>query len=45
MKGIILVGYIPFDDDIKNLNATFKVLVKYEDDEGNINKIIYSTKK
>ena len=45
VEGIILVGYIPFEDDVKNLDATFKVLVKYEDDDGNINKIIYSTKK
>lgn len=45
VEGIILVGYIPFDDDIKKLNATFKVLVKYTDDDGNINRIIYSTKK
>ena len=36
-KGIILIGYINDNKDI-----TFKVLVKYEDDDGNINKIIYS---
>ena len=45
VKGIILTGYIPFEGDINDLNATFKVLVKYTDkfNEGNI--VIYSTKK
>ena len=45
VEGIILGGYIPFEDDIKNLNASFKLLFKYEDDEGKIHTIIYSTKK
>ena len=45
VEGIILAGYIPFEDDIKNLNANFKLLFKYEDDEGKIHTIIYSTKK
>ena len=45
VEGIILAGYIPFDDDIKNLNATFKLLFKYEDDDGDIHTIVYSTKK
>lgn len=45
VEGIILAGYIPFEDDIKNLNASFKLLFKYEDDEGKIHTIIYSTKK
>ena len=45
VEGIILAGYIPFEEDLKNLNANFKLLFKYEDDEGNINTIIYSTKK
>ena len=45
VEGIILAGYIPFEDDIKNLNATFKVLFKYEDDNGESHTIIYSTKK
>ena len=45
VEGIILAGYIPFEDELKNLNANFKLLFKYEDDEGNINTIIYSTKK
>ena len=38
-KGIILIGYINDNKDI-----TFKVLVKYEEDN-KINTIIYSTKK
>ena len=45
VEGIILAGYIPFEDELKNLNANFKLLFKYEDDEGNINTVIYSTKK
>ena len=45
VEGIILAGYIPFDEDIKNLNADFKLLFKYEDDEGVVHTIIYSTKK
>lgn len=45
VEGIILAGYIPYEGDIKNLNANFKLLFKYEDDEGNINTVIYSTKK
>ena len=28
-SGIILVGYIRYDGDIKDINATFKVLVKF----------------
>ena len=45
VEGIILVGYIPFEEDIKNLNASFKLLFKYEDDNNNIKTIIYSTNK
>lgn len=45
VEGIILAGYVPFDDDIKNLNATFKLLFKYEDDDGKVHTIFYSTKK
>lgn len=45
VEGIILAGYIPYDGELKNLNASFKLLFKYEDDEGKINTIIYSTKK
>lgn len=45
VEGIILVGYIPFEEDIKNLNANFKLLFKYEDDNGDKHTIIYSTKK
>ena len=45
VEGIILVGYIPFEEDIKNLNANFKLLFKYEDDNNNIKTIIYSTNK
>ena len=45
VEGIILAGYIPFDGELKNLNVNFKVMLKYEDDDGKINTVIYSTKK
>ena len=44
VEGIILVGYIPFEEDIKNLNANFKLLFKYEDDDNVVHKVIYNTK-
>lgn len=44
-KGIILIGYIPFDDDIKKIDAMFKVIFKYTDDDLKENTVIYSTKK
>lgn len=44
VEGIILVGYIPFDYDIKKFEAEFKVLIKYEDDEENIKKVYYLSK-
>lgn len=45
VKGIILTGYIPFEGDINDLNATFKVLVKYTDKFNVESVVIYSTKK
>ena len=45
VKGIILTGYIPFKADINDLNATFKVLVKYTDKFNVESVVMYSTKK
>lgn len=45
VKGIILTGYIPFKGDINDLNATFKVLVKYTDKFNVECVVMYSTKK
>ncbi len=45
VKGIILVGYIPFDKDIKEFDSEFKVLFSYENDSGNREFVFYSTKK
>ena len=45
VEGIILIGYIPYEKKKKNLNATFKVLVKYEDDDGITHKVFYSINK
>lgn len=39
-KGIILIGYIPYEE---NIDITFKVLFKYENNN-KTNTIIYSTK-
>lgn len=40
-KGIILIGYLPYEE---NIDITFKVLLKYKTNN-KINTIIYSTKK
>ena len=45
VKGIILVGYIPFDKDIKEFDSEFKVLLSYENDIENREFVFYSTKK
>lgn len=42
VKGVILIGYIPYEEDI---TVTFKLLVKYKDNNNKINTIVYSTKK
>lgn len=44
VEGIILAGYIPYDDDISKLEVNFKLLFIYEDNDGS-HTIIYSTKK
>lgn len=43
-SGLILVGYIDYEGDIKDFNATFKVLVKYKI-KGKEYKVHYVTKK
>lgn len=43
-SGIILVGYIRYSGDIEDIDATFKVLVKYKI-EGKEYKVHYMTKK
>lgn len=45
VEGIILVGYIPFENNIEDLNATFKLLFKYDDDDGKSHTVVYSTKR
>lgn len=45
VEGIILVGYIPFEYNIEDLNATFKLLFKYDDDDGKSHTVVYSTKR
>lgn len=34
VKGIILVGYINFDKDVELFDGSFKVLVEYNDEQG-----------
>ena len=43
-SGIILVGYIRYEGNIEDINATFKVLVKYKI-KGKEYKVHYVTKK
>lgn len=43
-SGIILVGYIRYSGDIEDIDATFKVLVKYKT-KGKEHKVYYVTKK
>lgn len=45
VEGIILAGYIPFDEDIKEFHANFKLLFKYVDDDNISHSIVYSTEK
>ena len=45
VEGIILVGYIPFEEDIKSLHATFKLMFKYLDDDDIEHIVYHSTKK
>jgi len=44
VKGIILIGYIPYDGDMDSFSPTFKILFKYENELGELKQIIYSTK-
>jgi len=41
VKGITLVGYIPYNGDINLFNGEFKVIVEYEDNLGNIKNDYY----
>lgn len=44
-KGIILVGYIDYVDDIKTFKGIIKLLVEYEDINGNLKEIYYEYHK
>ncbi len=41
VKGVILIGYIPFKDDLEEYKGKVRVLVEYEDEISNINKIFF----
>ena len=45
VKGIILIGYIPYEGDLENINVEFKLYLKYTDDDSNVHEVMYSTKK
>jgi hypothetical protein len=41
VKGIVLVGYIKYNDSINNFNGIIKLLLEYEDKGGNHQKVYY----
>ncbi|MGI6329739.1 MAG: hypothetical protein ACOXZR_02635 [Bacilli bacterium] len=41
VKGIILVGYIPYTGYIENFTGEIKVLIEYEDDLSNLHQVFY----
>lgn len=45
VKGIILIGYIPYEGDLGNIDVEFKLYLKYIDDDSNVHEVMYSTKK
>ena len=45
VKGIILIGYIPYEGDLGNIDVEFKLYLKYTDDDSNVHEVMYSTKK
>lgn len=45
VKGIILIGYIPYEGDLGNIDVEFKLYLKYNDDDSNVHEVMYSTKK
>ena len=44
-SGVILVGYIDYQKDIKDFNCKIKTLIKYKTSDKKTNKIYYVTKK
>jgi hypothetical protein len=44
-KGVILVGYIDYNDNIDDFKITIKVLVQYEDSNGDSHDIYYEYHK
>lgn len=44
-SGIILVGYIDYQQDIKDFKCKLKVLIKYETKDEKIHEVYYVTKK
>jgi hypothetical protein len=45
VKGIILVGYIPYNDSLDNFKCTIRVLMKYKGQDGNQYKVFYKYQK
>ena len=42
---LILIGYIPYEGDLGNIDVEFKLYLKYTDDDSNVHEVMYSTKK
>lgn len=41
IKGIVLIGYIPYNKELSNFKTTFKIIIKYIDNHGYPKKIYY----
>lgn len=44
-KGIILIGYIPYQGSLADFEGCFRVLIQYEDENNKLNKIFYLYQK
>jgi hypothetical protein len=44
-KGIILIGYIDYTDSLDNFDGVVKVLITYDDNDGNNHEIYYEYHK
>lgn len=45
VKGVILIGYIDYDDEIENFDGIIKVLIKYTGRKGTTEKVYYEYQK
>lgn len=45
VKGFILIGYIDFNNELEGFDGTVKVLIQYDDVDGNLKKVYYQYHK